>query len=192
MGMPGVPISRTKKVHEKEWALVKALTTIKNLQRLSINIDFCYHMLDHDGHDDEVFEHEHIRAFIQYMRSRMLKKGDALGTTQIHGYCRVHDEVEDKRYRFHSDEYGKSHLAILKSGHKITHHNHEDSGSELDDDELRDLEDMSDDEDAWEDDSDDDEDNSDDDSDGDDDEDMPPLEDSSEDEEMPHLNDDLD
>jgi hypothetical protein len=192
IGMPGVPLSRTKKVHEKEWVLIKSLTSITNLQRLSINIDFCYHMLDHNGHDDEVFEHDHIRGFIDYMRSRMLKKGDALGVTQIHGYCRVHDEVDDKRYRFHcdDDEYGKSHLKVMKTGHKLARHNHQDSGSELDDDDLPDLEDMSDDEGAWEDDTDDDESDSEDDSDSD----MPALEDSSEDEEsMPPLKDrDLD
>lgn len=151
MGVAGVPMSRTKKLHENEWKLIKALTAITNLPRLSINVDFCYHMLDPEAHDEEVFEHEHIRSFIAYLRSRMLKKGEALGATQIHGYCRVHGQVEDKRYRFHSDddEYGKSHLQIMKNGsHQTARHHHLDSGSELDDDsELTDLEDMSD---EWE------------------------------------------
>jgi hypothetical protein len=173
MGMPGVPLSRTKKVHEKEWTLIKSITSIADLQRLSINIDFCYHMLDHDGYEDEVFEHDHIRSFIACMRSRMLKKGEALGTTQIHGYCRVHDEVDDKRYRFHSDddEYGKSHLTVIRSGHRSTRHNHEDSGSELDHEDLPHLDNMSV-EDEWEDESDDEDYDSEDISDSD----MPPFE----------------
>ena len=191
---------RTKKLHDKEWALFKALIKITDLTRLSINVDFCYHMLDHEGHDEEVFEHEHIRSFVAYLRSHMLKKGDALGTTQIHGYCRVHDEVEDKRYRFHSDddEYGKSHLKIMKNGshQSAARHNHMDSGSEADDDDaLPHLDGMSDDE--WEDETtsdDDDDEVEDDDSDASSDVEMPPLEDiSDEDEETPALDsDDLD
>lgn len=188
MGIDGVPSSKTGKMHNNEWNLIKALTTgITDLSRLSVNVDFCYHMLDHEGHDEAIFEHEHIRNFIAYMRTRMLKKGEALGATQIHGYCRVHNEVEDKRYRFHcdDDEYGKSHLELFKnkSSHPSAHHDHADSGSELDDDaDLPDLEDLSDFEGEWEDEED---------SDGDD-SDMPPLEDSTDDE-MPVLDhDDLD
>ncbi|KIW08585.1 uncharacterized protein PV09_00548 [Verruconis gallopava] len=156
IGMPGLPISRTTKIHDREWGLLKALTMITNLQRLAINVDFCYHMLDHDGHDDNVFEHDHIRSFIAYMRSRMLKRGAELSSRQIHGYCRVHDEVEDKRYRFHcdDDEYGKSYLTLLKTAtHSPSHHNHSDSGSEMDS-HMSEPEGATDNEDEWEDESD--------------------------------------
>lgn len=180
MGMPGVPASKTQRVHAKEWALIKTMTSVNNLSRLTINIDFCYHMLDHDNHDETVFDHEHVRNFVSYMRSRMLRNGEALNTTQIHGYCRIQDEDSDKRYRFHSDddEYGKSHLKIKKLGHKF--HAHEDSGSEREGDHLIHSDGMSDEEDEW-----DDYDDSEDEYDSD--EDMPPLEDDSsdEDEEMP-------
>jgi hypothetical protein len=194
MGVPGMPpLHRIKKLHDKEWTLLKALTEITNLSRLSINVDFCYHMLDHEVLDEEIFGHEHIRAFICYMRSHMLKKGDALGTTQIHGYCRVHDEVEDKRYRFHSDddEYGKSHLTVMKNGphQSSTRHNHSDSGSDVDEDDgQHDWET----EDEDEEDDDDEYDEYGDESDGASDISMPTLEDCTDDETMPTLENDLD
>ena len=181
-------------MHEAEWAVIKAITSINELQRLCINIDFCYHMLDHDHYDDFVFEHEHIRGFIAYLRGKMLKKGEALGTTQIHGYCRVQDEVDDKRYRFHSDddENGKSHLKVMnRKPHDSARHEHEDSGSEMDgDDDLPDLEDISD---EWEDETDDEEESkvgAEDSGHDDDDDDMPQLEDDSSDGEIPLLEDD--
>jgi hypothetical protein len=189
MGVAGVPTPRTTNLHNKEWALFRALAEITDLPRLSINVDFCYHMLDHEGHDEDVFEHEHIRGFIGWLRSRMLKKGDALGTTQIHGYCRVNDEVEDKRYRFHSDddEYGKSHLQIMKDGghQSVARHDHMDSGSEADDQDMPDLDEMSD---EWEDESDEDEeDEEDDDSDNGSELSMPPFEAITDDKEVPSL-----
>ena len=189
MGAPGPPSDfHMQKLHTKEWAMIKTLTsTITDLHRLSINVDFCFHMLDYEARNEEVFDHEHIRGFIGYLRSKMLKKGAALGTTQIHGYCRTNGTIEDKRYRFHSDDdaTGTSYLRLMKNGaHDNVRHDHMDSGSELDDDvDLPDLEDISD---EWEDENDEDEEYL---SDEDDDSDMPALEDSSDDE-MPELDDD--
>lgn len=150
VGVPGTPPPMTGKTHAAEWAMLEVLASITNLSRLTVNVDMCAHMLDHMEHGPDMFKHEHVRKFIQYFRTRMLKNGDELGLTQIQSFCRG---GSDPRYRFHSadDEFGKSYLDPENKSHEFKLHNHQDTENEHEDGEEVDE----DDDDEWGDDDDD-------------------------------------